>query len=164
MATAGAVGSFPTSTETPTEVAVFPTASRDRADSTCRPLDAVVVFHWTLYGATVSSAPSGLPSSRNCTPATGLVTDAVTFTVPFTPAPSAGDVIDGATGPAGPVLETTRLTANPGNSKVPATGSELITPPATIVVLGAVVIVPTVRPAAVIRAAACACVMLTTFG
>src|SRR5438067_6316862 len=164
IATAGGVASFPTSTETPAEVAVFPAASRARADRTCRPLVVVVVSHETLYGEVVSSAPSGLLSSRNCTPTTGLVSEAVTVTVPFTPAPAAGDVIVGTAGPTGPLFETTRFTAAPGNSNVPATGSELITEPAGIVVLGAVVIVPTTRPAPVMRLLAVACGKLTTFG
>src|SRR5207237_2478572 len=56
------------------------------------------------------------------------------------------------------------FTANPGNSKVPATGSELITPPAGTVALAAAVIVPTVRPAAVMRLVACACARPATFG
>jgi hypothetical protein len=48
------------------------------------------------YGAVRSSAPSGTPSNRNCTPTTPLLSLAVadTVTVPETAAPFAGAVID----------------------------------------------------------------------
>ena len=36
----------------------------------CVPFAIVVVFHVTLYGAPVSSAPRLAPSSLNCTPTT----------------------------------------------------------------------------------------------
>src|SRR5438874_3247776 len=48
IATTGPTGSFRTSTVTPAEVAVFPTASRARADRTCSPLVTVVVSQETL--------------------------------------------------------------------------------------------------------------------
>ena len=47
-------------------------------------------FQLTSYGAVVSSAPSGAPSSVNCTPATPMSSDAAaaTLTLPATvPAP-----------------------------------------------------------------------------
>src|SRR6185436_18080149 len=52
------------------EVAVLPAASRALTLSTCRAFVAVVVSQVIAYGALVSSAPSGWPSRRNCTPAT----------------------------------------------------------------------------------------------
>src|SRR2546423_1585338 len=57
-------------TGTAADVVVFPAASRARAARVCAPLAAVVVFQGAEYGAAVSSAPRGLPSSRNWTPAT----------------------------------------------------------------------------------------------
>jgi hypothetical protein len=63
----------------------------------------------------------------------------------------------------GPV-ETTRLTADPEATEVPATGVSLITSPGGTVVLAAVVTVPTVSPAPVIAVVAAACVSPTTFG
>ena len=55
---------------------------------------AVDVFHETEYGAVVSSVLSGLPSRRNCTPATPTLSDAVAVTliVPETVASLVGDV------------------------------------------------------------------------
>jgi hypothetical protein len=50
---------------------------------------------------------------------------------------------------AGPV-ETTRLTAEPAATEVPAIGFSLMTPPEATVLLVAVVTVPTVSPAPVI--------------
>ena len=52
------------------------------------------MFHATVYGAVVSSAPRLAPSRRNCTPATPTLSDAlaVTFTEPDTVAPAAGAV------------------------------------------------------------------------
>src|SRR5205814_3847604 len=93
--TVGGVVSLDTVTLTVVDVAVFPAASRATAVSTCAPLAVVEVFQETEYGAVVSSAPSALPSSRNCTPATPTLSAAVaaTVTVPFTVAPLAGAVI-----------------------------------------------------------------------
>src|ERR1019366_3188787 len=67
-----------------------------------------------------------------------------------------------ATG-AGPV-DTTRFTADPRATSVPATGLSLITLPDATVMLEAVVTVPTTRPAPVIAVDAAACVCPTTFG
>src|SRR5437773_8622345 len=54
------------------------------------------VFHATLYGAAVSSAPTATLSSRNCTPATPTLSAAVadTVIVPDTVAAFAGAVSD----------------------------------------------------------------------
>src|SRR5437660_4577935 len=84
------------------DVVVLPPASRATAVNVCVPADAVVVSHATEYdGPTVSSRPSGAPSSRNCTPTTPTLSlaFAVTVRVPETVAPPAGAVIetDGAT-------------------------------------------------------------------
>src|SRR5204862_521259 len=64
---------------------------------------------------------------------------------------------------AGP-LETTRLTAEPLATLVPAVGLSLITVPEATVVLDCIVTVPTVRPAPVMALVAAACVWPTTFG
>ena len=88
----GVVSVFDTVTTTAADVAVFPAASRARAVNVCEPLLVVVVFHATAYGAVVSSAPSAPPSSRNCTPATPTLSEAlaVTVTVRLTVAPDLG--------------------------------------------------------------------------
>src|SRR5204862_1870530 len=67
-----------------------------------------------------------------------------------------------ATG-AGP-LETTRLTAEPLATLVPAAGLSLMTLPEATVLLDCIVTVPTVRPAPVMALVAAACVWPTTFG
>src|SRR5262249_37715349 len=84
-----------TVTEIAAVVAVFPDVSRARACSVCVPFDAVVVFQEKLYGELVSSVPSGLPSSKNCTPATPTSSDAfaATLTVPETVAVEVGVVM-----------------------------------------------------------------------
>src|SRR5204863_371698 len=94
MLTAGAVVSLDTVTVTAAEVVVLPAASRARALSVCDPLAAVVVDQETAYGAAVSSVPSSPPSSRNWTPATPTLSEAVavTVSVPLTVAPVAGAV------------------------------------------------------------------------
>ena len=53
------------------------------------------MFHWTEYGAAVSSTPTLLPSTWNCTPTTPTSSDAVAVivVVPETVAPSAGALI-----------------------------------------------------------------------
>ena len=85
---------FDTVTVTGEEVVRFPAVSRAVAVSVCDPLLAPVVFHDTVYGAAVSAVPSATPSTRNCTPATPTLSDAVAFTavVPETVAPFPGDV------------------------------------------------------------------------
>src|SRR5688572_26683673 len=87
-------------TVTAPEVVVLPAASRARAVSVCDPAAAVVVSHAVEYGTVVSSAPTGEPSTKNWTPTTPMLSDAlaVTVTVPDTVAPDAGAVIrtDGA--------------------------------------------------------------------
>ena len=73
---------------------VLPAPSRAIAVSVCGPFEAAVVSHATEYGFVVSSVPKFVPSSRNCTPATAVLSaaDAVTFTVCDTVAPLAGAV------------------------------------------------------------------------
>src|SRR5205807_2156241 len=65
---------------------------------------------------------------------------------------------------AGAPLETTRLTAEPFGTLVPAAGLSLITLPEATVVLDCSVTVPAVRPALVRALVAAACVWPTTFG
>src|SRR6185503_7215214 len=67
------------------------------------------------------------------------------------------------TGGCGPD-ETTRPTALPAVTCVPASGVWLMTVPAGTVALDVVVTPPTTRPAAVIAAVAAVCVVFTTFG
>src|SRR6267378_1828328 len=101
MLTVGVVVSFETVTVTAAAVAVLPAASRATAVSVCEPLLAVVVSQETAYGgAVVSSTPRLAPSSRNWTPATPTLSDAlaVTVMVPLTVAPVAGAVIVTAAG------------------------------------------------------------------
>ena len=61
-------------------------------------------------------------------------------------------------------LETTRFTAEPTLTLVPAVGLSLITLPEATVLLDAVVTVPSTKPAPVIAVVAAACVAPTTFG
>ena len=72
----------------------LPAASRAFADSVCEPSTTAVVFHETEYGDEGSSAPSGAPSRRNCTPTTPTLSAAVAVTVvvPMTVAPAEGAV------------------------------------------------------------------------
>src|SRR5262249_37686008 len=59
----------------------LPAASRATAVSACGPFDAVPVFHATVYGGEVRSAPSAASSTLNCTPATATSSDAVAVTL-----------------------------------------------------------------------------------
>ena len=96
MLTLGAVVSaFDTVTETADEVLRLPAASRATAVNVCAPFPTVVVFQETEYGEDVSSAPRFDPSTRNCTPATPTLSDAVALTVivPDTLAPFAGELM-----------------------------------------------------------------------
>ena len=77
--------------------------------------------------------------------------------------PEVGDKETIVGGPADPE-ETTRFTAEPATTDVPAAGLSLITLPEGTVVLGAVVTVPTTNPAALMADVAAACVLPTTFG
>jgi len=63
-----------------------------------------------------------------------------------------------------PPVETTRLTAEPLATLVPAGGLSLITLPEATVLLDCGVTVPMVRPAPVVALVAAACVWPTTFG
>ena len=62
-----------------------------------------VEFHDTEYGAVVSSPPTLVPSTLNCTPATPTLWAALaaTFTDPDTVAPAAGAVTDTVGAPCG---------------------------------------------------------------
>src|SRR5204863_556197 len=64
----------------------------------------------------------------------------------------------------GAPLETTKLTAEPLATLVPAAGLSLITLPGATVVLDCIVTVPRVRPALVMALVAAACIWPTTFG
>src|SRR5947207_400921 len=61
-------------------------------------------------------------------------------------------------------LETTRLTAEPLATLVPAVGLSLMTLPAATVLLDCIVTAPRVRPALVMALVAAACIWPTTFG
>src|SRR5437773_2579081 len=95
MLTVGGVVSLNTVTVTAAEVVRLPAASRATAVSVCEPLLAVVVFQETEYGAAASSTPRLAPSSRNCTPTTPTLSEAlaVTLVVPPTVAPETGEVM-----------------------------------------------------------------------
>ena len=94
MLTVGGVVSLNTVTVTGAEVVRLPAASRATAVMVCEALLAVVVFHEIEYGAAVTSTPL-TPSSRNCTPATPTLSEALALTVivPETLAPEAGEVM-----------------------------------------------------------------------
>src|SRR5207248_1795196 len=104
----GVVSAFATVTLTLAAVAVFPAASRATAVRTWTPSATVVVFHEIEYGAVVSSAPSGVPSSLNWTPTTPTLSEAsaATVTVPPTVALFAGLVTETVGGVVSGVLTT----------------------------------------------------------
>src|SRR5262249_53476950 len=85
-------------------VVVFVAPSRATAVSPWAPGAAVVEFHTTEYGATVSSAPRAAPSSLNCTPATPTLSEAAADTVTELPETVAFD--------AGAEMETVGATAS----------------------------------------------------
>src|SRR5439155_663855 len=99
MLTVGGVvsggGALATVTVTGAEVLLLPAASRATAVRVCEPLSDVLVPTETEYGALVSSAPSGAPSTKNCTPTTPTLSEALaaTVSVPCTVAPFTGDVM-----------------------------------------------------------------------
>jgi hypothetical protein len=105
----GGGATFDTVTVPPLLVVVLPAASRATAVRVWVPFPAAVVSQGTLYGEVVSSAPRAAPSSRNWTPTTPMLSEAVaeTVTVPDTVAPPAGALI--AT--LGALLSTVTLTA-----------------------------------------------------
>src|SRR5918992_2427846 len=83
-------------TVTVTEVApLLPAASRARAVRLYEPLAAAVVSQSTEYGAVVSSTPRGFPPTKNWTPLTPTLSEAVAPTVraPLTVSPAAGNVM-----------------------------------------------------------------------
>src|SRR5206468_621363 len=88
----GVVSAFDTVTVTGAEAYRSPRAEERRAGRVCEPLPTVAVFQETEYGDEVSSAPRLAPSTRNCTPATPILSEAeaLTVTVPDTVAPDAG--------------------------------------------------------------------------
>ena len=88
---------MPFSTVTvPSADAVRPAASRATAVTECAPSATFVVSHEATYGALMSSAPSWTPSTKNFTPATPTLSEALaeTLITPETVAPSAGAVMD----------------------------------------------------------------------
>src|SRR5437660_11980248 len=91
----GVVSLLLTVTVTAVEVVVLPVVSRARAVRVWAPLSPMVSQE-TEYGAAVTSAPRLEPSSRNWTPATPTLSEAVadTNTVPDTVAPDAGAVTE----------------------------------------------------------------------
>src|SRR5690349_16361024 len=89
-------GPFETVTLTAAEVLVLPAASRARAVMLWLPFDAVFVSHDTEYGADASSLPRAAPSTKNCTPATRTLSEALACSVMVfdTVAPDAGEVTE----------------------------------------------------------------------
>ena len=83
------------------------------ADNEYAPLAPAVVGHATSYGDATTAAPSGAPSSRNCTPSTPTSSDAVAVTVtdPLTVAPPAG-AVNATVGAVVSVFDTVTLTAD----------------------------------------------------
>src|SRR5439155_1198245 len=95
MLTVGGVVSLNTVTVTAAEVVRLEAASRATAVGVWEQLLAVVVFQDTEYGAALSSATLFRPSSRNCTPTTPTLSEALAVTpvVPPTVAPETGEVM-----------------------------------------------------------------------
>ena len=86
-----------TVTFTGADVSRLPDASRARTLIAYGPFETVKVFQEIEYGAVVSSAPSGAPSTRNWTPATASLSVAEADTVAAEPervAPAAGAVTE----------------------------------------------------------------------
>src|SRR6185503_4982153 len=113
--------------------------------------------------------PAGVCVITN--PAATVVLDAVVIAPTLNPAPVIAAVAAACVWPttlgvatSGSPLETTSETALPVATCVPAAGSWLITVPAGTVVLGALVIAPTVSPAVVITVIAAGWVRPTTLG
>src|SRR5438046_7539464 len=92
---AGGGAALDTVAATAAALAVFPAPSRAIAVTVCDPSDTVAVFQVTAYGTVVSSAATGDPSTKNCTPTTAVLSEAsaLTITVPLTDAPLVGDVM-----------------------------------------------------------------------
>src|SRR6266850_5822666 len=84
-----------TVTVTGAEVVRLSAESRAMAVRTCEPLLAPAVSQEIEYGAVVPSAPRLAPSSRNCTPATPTLSEALAVTVKVadTVAPLLGEVM-----------------------------------------------------------------------
>ena len=84
-----------TVTATAAEVAEFPAASRATATIECAALLTDVLSHVIEYGDDVSSVPTLVPSTLNCTPTTPILSEAVAESVtlaPETVAPFVGAV------------------------------------------------------------------------
>ena len=79
-----------------TLVVALPARSRAIAVSVWLPLAAAVVVHICSNGAAVISGPSGLPSSRNLTPATATLSeaDAAIRTLPNSEPPPVGALME----------------------------------------------------------------------
>src|SRR5204863_5648787 len=93
-AVSGAV--LATVTVTPAEVVELPAASRATAVSVCDPSAAVIESQVMVYGVVVSSAPIGVPSTKNRTPATPTLSEALAVTgtvLPDTVDPAIGAVM-----------------------------------------------------------------------
>src|SRR5438034_11514535 len=101
MVTVGGVESrLLTVTVTRAEVAALPAASWAMAASRWVPLGTSVVGQTTVYGGTLTSAPTSAPSTSNCTPPTPTLPEALadTATLPATVPPAVGAVLDSPAG------------------------------------------------------------------
>ena len=100
---------FATFTGTGAESVELPAASRARAVNVCAPFETVRVSHANAYGGAASSTPALTPSTRNCTPATPMLSlaFAVTLTMSDTCALLAGEVIATVGGVGSPVPPAT---------------------------------------------------------
>src|SRR5688572_7922758 len=87
---------FETVTDTTAEVARLPAASRATAERRCTPSETERLFHERLYGVEVFSEPTLASSTRNCTPTTPMLSEAlaeITTLLPDTVELLAGAVI-----------------------------------------------------------------------
>ena len=91
---AAPVGEFDTSMARGSEVVALPAASRARAVTEWAPSATARESQMNENGASVSSAPTAAPSTRNCTPETPTLSDASadSVTIAQTVAPLAGAV------------------------------------------------------------------------
>src|ERR1051326_5725974 len=89
---AGCGVEFDTVTTVSADLVVLPAPSRATAVSVCDPSATVVESQLIAYGTATSSAASGAPSTKNCTPTTSTLSDALARIVamPFTDAPAIG--------------------------------------------------------------------------
>src|SRR5438128_1489585 len=143
MVTVGATLS--TVTVTGADVLRLPTVSCAMAVRVCAPLLAPVVFQAIEYGGVVTAAPALTPSSRNCTPATPVLSEAlaVTLIVPETLAPEAGELML-TVGPVASKLTLLSVLVEavlvlPAASLAPPAGIVAMTVPAVLMPLTATV-------------------------